>query len=91
MLKKWLHKVLPGKRGKTAVHKEIIPFAAHRISEDMLSFAAEKVVRRLHNEGFEAYVVGGAVRDLLLGIEPKDFDVATNGLAKGRFIAVDIE
>lgn len=78
MLKKWLHKVLPGKRGKTAVHKEIIPFAAHRISEDMLSFAAEKVVRRLHNEGFEAYVVGGAVRDLLLGIEPKDFDVATN-------------
>ena len=78
MLKKLLHKVLPGKRGKTAVHKEIIPFAAHRISEDMLSFAAEKVVRRLHNEGFEAYVVGGAVRDLLLGIEPKDFDVATN-------------
>ncbi len=32
---------------------------------DMLSFAAEKVVRRLHHEGFEAYVVGGAVRDLL--------------------------
>ncbi len=78
MLKKWLHKVLPGKSGKPRAHKEVVPFAEHRISADMLSFAAEKVVRRLHNEGFEAYVVGGAVRDLLLGIEPKDFDVATD-------------
>lgn len=78
MLKKWLHKVLPGKSGKPRARKEVIPFAEHRISADMLSFAAEKVVRRLYNEGFEAYVVGGAVRDLLLGMEPKDFDVATN-------------
>lgn len=78
MLKKWLHKVLPGKSGKPRARKEVIPFTGHRISADMLSFAAEKVVRRLHNEGFEAYVVGGAVRDLLLGMEPKDFDVATN-------------
>ncbi|MDO1509012.1 MULTISPECIES: polynucleotide adenylyltransferase PcnB [unclassified Neisseria] len=80
MLKKWLHKVLPGKsgKGKPRVRKEVIPFSEHKISADQLSFAAEKVVRRLHNEGYEAYVVGGAVRDLLLGIEPKDFDVATN-------------
>ncbi|MCP1659727.1 polynucleotide adenylyltransferase PcnB [Neisseria perflava] len=79
MLKKLLHKVLPAKRsGKAAAHKEILPFSAHHISADMLSFAAEKVVRRLHTEGFEAYVVGGAVRDLLLGVEPKDFDVVTN-------------
>ncbi|MCS4533786.1 polynucleotide adenylyltransferase PcnB [Neisseria montereyensis] len=79
MLKKWLHKVLPGKSAKPRrTQKQVIPFGEHRISADMLSFAAEKVVRRLHNEGFEAYVVGGAVRDLLLGIEPKDFDVATN-------------
>ncbi|OSI35235.1 polynucleotide adenylyltransferase PcnB [Neisseria dumasiana] len=78
MLKKWLYKVLPGKSGKPRARKEVIPFSGHRISADMLSFAAEKVVRRLHNEGFEAYVVGGAVRDLLLGMEPKDFDVATN-------------
>ena len=78
MLKKWLHKVLPGKSGKPRAHREVIPFSEHCISADMLSFAAEKVVRRLHNEGFEAYIVGGAVRDLLLGMEPKDFDVATN-------------
>ncbi len=36
------------------------------------------VVRALKNAGFEAYIVGGAVRDLLLGLRPKDFDVATN-------------
>lgn len=78
MLKKWLHKVLPGKSAKTQVHKNVIPFREHRIDAGMLSFAAEKVVKRLHEAGFEAYVVGGAVRDLLLGVEPKDFDVATN-------------
>ena len=79
MLKKWLHKVLPGKQPKQVpVAKEILPFDRHHISADMLSFAAEKVVRRLHDEGFQAYVVGGAVRDLLLGVEPKDFDIATD-------------
>lgn len=78
MLKKWLHKVMPAKSGKNAVQKEILPYSAHHISADMLSFAAEKVVGRLHEAGFQAYVVGGAVRDLLLGVEPKDFDVATN-------------
>lgn len=77
MLKKWLHKVLPSKSVKT-LQKTVLPYSEHRISADMLSFAAEKVVKRLHEEGFQAYVVGGAVRDLLLGVEPKDFDVATN-------------
>lgn len=77
MLKKWLHRVLPGKHGR-GVRKQIIPYAEHHIGADMISFAAEKVVRRLHNEGFQAYVVGGAVRDLLIGLEPKDYDVATD-------------
>ncbi|STZ76468.1 polynucleotide adenylyltransferase PcnB [Bergeriella denitrificans] len=78
MLKKWLHKVMPGKTRKAAVQKNVMAYAQHGIRADMLSFAAEKVVSRLQNEGFQAYVVGGAVRDLLLGIEPKDFDVATD-------------
>ncbi|MCF7529672.1 polynucleotide adenylyltransferase PcnB [Neisseria lisongii] len=78
MLKKWLHKMLPAKSGRPSVRKQIIPFREHRISAEMLSFAAEKVVSRLHEAGFQAYVVGGAVRDLLLGVEPKDFDVATD-------------
>ena len=39
---------------------------------------AAKVVRRLERHGYEAYLVGGCVRDLLLGRRPKDFDVATS-------------
>jgi len=39
---------------------------------------ALNVVRTLQDAGYEAYVVGGAVRDLLLGLRPKDFDVATD-------------
>jgi poly(A) polymerase len=43
-----------------------------------LSNGARTVIRNLQEAGFKAFVVGGAVRDLLLGIEPKDFDIATN-------------
>ncbi len=50
----------------------------HNISRDQISKHALKVLYRLKNEGYEAYLVGGCVRDLLLGREPKDFDVATN-------------
>lgn len=78
MLKKWLHKVLPKKHVKSLPEKEIIPLEQHGIRADMLSFAAEKIAKRLHEAGFQAYVVGGAVRDLLLGVEPKDFDIATD-------------
>ncbi|HEX9760594.1 MAG TPA: polynucleotide adenylyltransferase, partial [Candidatus Acidoferrales bacterium] len=39
---------------------------------------AESICRRLHDAGHEAYLVGGCVRDLLLGREPDDYDVATN-------------
>ena len=79
MLKKWLNKILPsGRGGKRAEGKTVIPLERHNIRAEMLSFAAEKVICRLKEAGFQAYVVGGAVRDLLLGIEPKDFDVATD-------------
>lgn len=78
MLKKWLHKVLPGGKDQTLPRKTVLPFAQHRISAEQLSFAAEKVVSRLNQAGYDAWVVGGAVRDLLLGIEPKDFDIATD-------------
>ncbi|HBH35102.1 MAG TPA: polynucleotide adenylyltransferase PcnB [Gammaproteobacteria bacterium] len=43
-----------------------------------MSKNAVKVLYRLHNAGYEAYLVGGAVRDLLLGHRPKDFDIATD-------------
>ena len=50
----------------------------HRISRSNLSAEALKVLYRLHRSGYAAYLVGGSVRDLLLGNRPKDFDVATN-------------
>jgi len=52
--------------------------AEHNISRAQISEHALKVLYRLQKEGFDAYLVGGCVRDLLLGREPKDFDVVTN-------------
>lgn len=50
----------------------------HPISRSLISESALRVLYRLHRSGFTAYLVGGAVRDLLLGRTPKDFDVGTN-------------
>ncbi|WP_237332962.1 polynucleotide adenylyltransferase PcnB [Zobellella iuensis] len=50
----------------------------HGISRRQISDNALKVLYRLNKAGFEAYLVGGGVRDLLLGRQPKDFDIATN-------------
>jgi len=56
----------------------IIERSRHNISRDNISENALKVLYRLHKAGFQACLVGGAVRDLALGLEPKDFDVATD-------------
>ena len=56
----------------------ILPRAEHPISRKMIDEEALKVLYRLHRHGFLAYLVGGSLRDLLLGRIPKDFDVATN-------------
>jgi len=58
----------------------VIPRSEHSISRAGISPNALKVLYRLKEAGYEAFLVGGAVRDLLLGITPKDFDVATNAL-----------
>src|SRR5229473_2669441 len=58
----------------THVERKLPP----EIPEDRLDPDAVKVVRRLRRAGFTAYLVGGCVRDLLLGMRPKDFDVATS-------------
>lgn len=50
----------------------------HSISRKQISDNALKVLYRLHGAGFEAFLVGGGVRDLLIGGQPKDFDIATN-------------
>lgn len=56
----------------------IVPRPEHPISRANISPNALKVLNRLKQAGFDAYLVGGGVRDLLLGHEPKDFDIATN-------------
>ncbi len=58
--------------------REELPASVHGINPELVDDRAIDVVRTLKNAGFEAYIVGGAVRDLLLGLRPKDFDVATN-------------
>jgi len=59
---------------------QIIPRAEHQLSRKHISRHALNVLYRLHENGFEAYLVGGGVRDTLLELRPKDFDVATNAL-----------
>ena len=56
----------------------IIPRSDHSLSRQNLSPNAVKVLYRLNKAGYDAYLVGGCVRDHLIGIEPKDFDVVTN-------------
>jgi poly(A) polymerase len=56
----------------------IIPRAEHTISRANISSNALKVLYRLKNAGYSAFVVGGGVRDLLLGRHPKDFDIVTD-------------
>jgi poly(A) polymerase len=75
MIRRLLARLLPGR----SVRKPRVYSAAqHPVRADQLTSAARTVIGKLQGAGFKAYVVGGAVRDLLLGIEPKDFDVATN-------------
>ena len=55
----------------------IIPFTRHGIELSAIDTDAVNVVKSLQKAGFETYIVGGAVRDLLCGIKPKDFDIST--------------
>ncbi len=84
MIKKFIDKLLDKTsatltRKKPKFGKRVdIPQATHGIDPSLVDERAGSVVRTLHEAGFEAYIVGGAVRDLLVGLRPKDFDVATN-------------
>src|SRR3954471_2621998 len=74
MIKRFIRRVL----GLSSHTIDRAPREKHALARDALSPSAAKVCTVLREAGFSAYVVGGAVRDLLLGIEPKDFDVATD-------------
>ena len=91
MIKKFIDKLF-GKSGSTesatAAGKRVkkSPFGErqdvsvkeHNIDVKLVDDRAMDVVRTLKDAGYEAYIVGGAVRDLLVGLRPKDFDVATD-------------
>ncbi len=68
----------PEARNKVTPALTIVPRDQHVISRKNISKAALRVLYRLNEAGYNAYLVGGAVRDLLLGGSPKDYDVATN-------------
>ena len=87
MIKKFINRLL-GKPAKASAAPAVpaiplgvrveVPASDHRIDPKLLDDNAVRVVRTLKDAGHEAYIVGGAVRDLLVGLRPKDFDVATN-------------
>ncbi|HEU4853078.1 MAG TPA: polynucleotide adenylyltransferase PcnB [Telluria sp.] len=79
MIKKFIRKFLGVKDGANDRTEPVVLGAdQHRIDPKLVSSNALRVTQTLQDAGFEAFVVGGAVRDLLLGIKPKDFDIATN-------------
>ncbi len=81
MIKKFIQRVF-GKEKKSADPKnskpKILKVAEHGIKRDMISACALRTTKQLQEAGYQAFVVGGAVRDLLTGRMPKDFDVATD-------------
>ncbi len=94
MIKNFIDKLLgksptAGKGKKQQFGKrEEVGVATHGINPALVDDRALNVVRTLKSAGFEAYIVGGAVRDLMVGLAPKDFDVATNATpeqVKGLF------
>ncbi|HEX2138410.1 MAG TPA: polynucleotide adenylyltransferase PcnB, partial [Woeseiaceae bacterium] len=61
-----------------AIEPDIIPRPSHNVSRADISNSALKVLYRLNSAGFQAFLVGGSVRDALLELHPKDFDIATD-------------
>ena len=88
MIKKFLQKVFSKKsKAELAINvadsldtslAKKISVKAHKIDQSLISHAAIKTCEGLQKAGFETFIVGGAVRDLLLNVKPKDFDIATN-------------
>jgi poly(A) polymerase len=65
-------------QGTGSVSPRILSRSEHKISRQQIDENTLKVLYRLHRHGFKAYLVGGSVRDLLLGRTPKDFDIGTD-------------
>ncbi len=77
MIRRIINKIF-GRKSRSASGAHILALAAHGIRRDQLDDCALKTCETLAHAGYKGYLVGGAVRDLLLGKTPKDFDVATD-------------
>jgi len=79
VIRKFISRVFSGKKARPGSHEPaVIPVSTHGITRDRISSGSRRVCATLQEGGHKAYVVGGAVRDLLIGAEPKDFDIATD-------------
>jgi poly(A) polymerase len=78
MIKKFIRKILGVKDERDPTQPDILGPDDHGIDLKLVSPNAIRVTQTLQEAGFKAFVVGGAVRDLLLGVKPKDFDIATD-------------
>jgi poly(A) polymerase len=79
MIKKFFKRIFRSSaKTKKVGNAEVIPFKLHGVSREHISRGAQKVTDGLQAAGYQAFVVGGAVRDILLQKKPKDFDVATD-------------
>ena len=72
MIRKLLRRVFKRTEATSSAELAIIPVDRHGLRREQLSPAARKVCAVLQERGYKAYVVGGAVRDLLAGLTPKD-------------------
>jgi poly(A) polymerase len=78
MIKKFIRKILGVKDQRDSTEPVVLGPDGHKIDPRLVSPNAIRVTQTLQEAGFKAFVVGGAVRDLLLGVKPKDFDIATD-------------
>jgi poly(A) polymerase len=77
MIKKLIRRIL-GTKANDPTQPVILTAKEHGIDPKLVSSNAVRVTNTLQQAGFKAFLVGGAVRDLLLGVKPKDFDIATD-------------
>jgi poly(A) polymerase len=75
MIRRLFARLIPGRPSRDP---RIYRADTHPVRRDQVARGARQVTEKLQEAGFRAFIVGGAVRDLLLGLTPKDFDIATN-------------
>ncbi|MCL2829184.1 MAG: polynucleotide adenylyltransferase PcnB [Betaproteobacteria bacterium] len=78
MIRKLITRIFSRKASSASRPPALIPVSIHGITRERVSNASRRICESLQDAGFHAFIVGGAVRDLLIGQAPKDYDVATD-------------